>query len=88
MGFTDQKACRQALSEQQDSSGQVLQDEIFQYDVLQRRTKPKMIYLVQKVRMPIITVTVVVPVSNNLKNSSQVKISANDESIATLSIWE
>lgn len=86
MGFTDQKAYRQALSERQDSSGQVLQDEVFQYDVLQRRTKPKMVYLVQKVRMPIITVTMVVPVSNNLKNSSHVKISANDESIATLSI--
>ena len=38
-----------------------------------------MIYLVQKVRMPINTVTIVV--SNDVKNSSHVKISAKDESI-------
>ena len=38
-----------------------------------------MIYLVQKVRIPIITVTIVV--SNDVKNSSHVKISAKDESI-------
>ena len=77
MGFTEKKAYGHALSGQQDFPGQGPQDETFQNDVLQCRMKSKMIYLVQKVRMPINTVTIVV--SNDVKNSSHVKISAKDE---------